>query len=147
MTVPRERVAGELRSVGLVVATLSAGGLLALGAQFTVALADAPAIGLAAAAYSEAQALRGEAGYMDHCAACHREDLAGLGPWPELAGDNFMARWEQRSVDELLAKVSTTMPQSAPGSLSEAQYLDIVAFLLSANGLPAGNTELTAQPQ
>ena len=36
------------------------------------------------------------------------------------------------------------MPGNRPGSLSESTYIDILAFLLSANGLPAGSKELTA---
>jgi mono/diheme cytochrome c family protein len=148
MTVPRERASSDPRGVGRALAIPMVSGLLVLSVLCAVALADdPPAEGLANAAYTEAQATRGEAGYMEHCAACHRDDLTGLGPAPELAGDAFLGRWEQRSVDELLAKVRTTMPQSAPGSLSEAQYLDIVAFLLAANGLPAGSVELTAEPQ
>ena len=35
------------------------------------------------------------------------------------------------------------MPNGAPGTLSEAQYLDIVSYILQANELPAGKPELT----
>jgi hypothetical protein len=35
------------------------------------------------------------------------------------------------------------MPQNAPGSLSQQQYLDVTAYLLSRNGLLAGNTPLS----
>jgi hypothetical protein len=34
------------------------------------------------------------------------------------------------------------MPQMAPGSLSPADNAKIVAYLLKANGMPAGNTPL-----
>ena len=36
------------------------------------------------------------------------------------------------------------MPGNRPGSLDESTYLDILAFLLAENGLPAGAGELTA---
>ena len=36
-----------------------------------------------------------------------------------------------------------TMPQSAPGSLSEETYADLVAYLLSEIGYPAGDEELS----
>ncbi len=38
------------------------------------------------------------------------------------------------------------MPGDAPGSLSDAQCADILAFVLSKDGFPAGQSELTAGP-
>jgi hypothetical protein len=35
------------------------------------------------------------------------------------------------------------MPQNAPGSLSGQQNADILAFILSANKFPAGQSELS----
>jgi mono/diheme cytochrome c family protein len=115
--------------------------VLCVALLHTIALADPPVTGLAAAAYTDAQAARGETLYVDHCAACHRDDLTGLGPSPALAGNGFMARWSQRAAQELFDKLRTTMPQGAPGSLTPAQYADLVAFLLSANGLSASELE------
>ena len=40
--------------------------------------------------YTDAQAKRGEALYKDQCAACHGDDLAGSGPMPPLAGNDFV---------------------------------------------------------
>jgi hypothetical protein len=34
------------------------------------------------------------------------------------------------------------MPNNAPGSLSKAQYADVVAYILKVNNYPAGSTEL-----
>ena len=36
------------------------------------------------------------------------------------------------------------MPQDAPGRLSDAEYTDVVAFMLEANSYPAGEVELPA---
>ena len=36
----------------------------------------------------------------------------------------------------------TTMPPSAPGSLSGQVYVDIVAYVLERNQIPAGDVEL-----
>jgi hypothetical protein len=38
------------------------------------------------------------------------------------------------------------MPQTKPQSLSDDLYIDIVAFLLDANGMPSGTTDLPADP-
>ena len=34
------------------------------------------------------------------------------------------------------------MPADGPGSLADADYLDVVAFLLKENGFPSGPSEL-----
>jgi hypothetical protein len=39
------------------------------------------------------------------------------------------------------------MPADNPGSLPTSEYLDIVAYLLQANKLPAGNDELSLKPE
>jgi mono/diheme cytochrome c family protein len=93
--------------------------------------------------YTADQAKRGEALYKENCAACHGEDLAGSGPMPALAGNDFVANW--KTVGDLFEKTHTSMPASAPGSLSEQQTSDIIAFLLSKSNFPAGPTELEAK--
>jgi quinoprotein glucose dehydrogenase len=93
--------------------------------------------------YTADQAKRGEALYKDNCAACHGEDLAGSGPMPALAGNDFITNW--KTVGDLFEKTHTSMPASAPGSLSEQQTSDIIAFLLSKSNFPAGTTELAAK--
>ena len=93
--------------------------------------------------YTAEQAKRGEALYKDSCAACHGEDLAGSGPMPALQGNDFIANW--KTVGDLFEKTHTSMPASAPGSLSEQQTSDILAFMLSKSNFPAGTTELAAK--
>jgi hypothetical protein len=36
------------------------------------------------------------------------------------------------------------MPEDAPGSLEPQQYVDIISYVLRANGFPPGDRELTA---
>ncbi len=74
--------------------------------------------------------------YERSCAECHRADLSGDFEAPELAGRNFRAAWRGAPLGELLAVVRD-MPPEEPGTLSEAQYLAVTAFLLSANGAAA----------
>jgi S-disulfanyl-L-cysteine oxidoreductase SoxD len=93
--------------------------------------------------YTEAQARRGKKLSDDNCAACHGEDLSGAGFAPSLAGEGFLTLWQGRTVADLYDRIRTTMPAQAAGSLTNQEYLDIVAFLLQANSIRAGDQELT----
>ena len=96
--------------------------------------------------YSEAQALRGEELYQQHCSLCHGARLQG-NPAAPLTGEAFRGRWEdgKHTLDDLYYIIRSLMPNSAPGSLSKAQYADIVAYILKINHYPAGETELVPQ--
>lgn len=93
-------------------------------------------------AYTAAQAAEGRDAYQTSCAGCHREDLTGSFEAPPLAGPNFLGFWGGRPVAELLAEVSA-MPPRAPGSLGDATYASIAAYLLSQNGFPVAAQPLT----
>jgi len=93
--------------------------------------------------YTADQAKRGETLYKENCAACHGEDLAGSGPMPALAGNDFIANW--KNVGDLYEKINTSMPASAPGSLSPQQTTEIVAFMLAKSNFPAGQAELSVK--
>ena len=49
-------------------------------------------------------------------------------------------RWadERHSVDDLFYIVRTLMPYGRPATLSQQEYIDIIAYLLMMNGYPAG---------
>jgi mono/diheme cytochrome c family protein len=93
--------------------------------------------------YTSQQALRGQAGYAAQCASCHRGDLSGFSG-PPLKGDLFMDRWREFNLSVLFGLIKNTMPATNPGGLSDAGYLDILAYMLQVNEIPAGATELTA---
>lgn len=99
------------------------------------------------AVFSAEQASRGATLYSASCAGCHGGNLDG-GEGKALRGDLFWTDWRESTVGELLTYVSKNMPFSEDGSLEgtlpASSYADIVAFMLSANGLPAGTRELTA---
>jgi PQQ-dependent dehydrogenase (methanol/ethanol family) len=59
-----------------------------------------------------------------------------------LAGPDFAGRWSGKHVSDLQLAVSEQMPLNAPRSLSSAEYVDIVAYLLSKNGYKAGPAPL-----
>jgi cytochrome c len=99
--------------------------------------------------FTEAQATRGEAVYFEECASCHSRDLAGGdgSPAPPLAGDLFLERLADSSVADFVERVRTTMPLDSPARLSRTQYVEIVAFILKANRIPAGADELGTDPE
>jgi mono/diheme cytochrome c family protein len=92
--------------------------------------------------YSEAQAKRGDALYKEQCATCHGDNLEGSGPMPALAGKDFLASWQGKTVGDLFEKTHTTMPATAPGSLTPAQAADIVAYMLASSKYKSGGADL-----
>src|SRR5687767_1556338 len=97
--------------------------------------------------YTAEQAKRGEALYKEQCAMCHGDNLERSGPMPALAGKDFLANWETKTVGELFEKTHSTMPATAPGSLSPEQAADIVAHLLSVGQYPAGTMALDTKTE
>lgn len=55
-----------------------------------------------------------------------------------------MTLWGNRTGRDLFAFVKGSMPPLNAGSLSDADYLNVIAFLLQANGAVAGDRPLTA---
>lgn len=92
--------------------------------------------------YSQEQAGRGATGYAGTCASCHREDLRGDNTAPALIGVSFTFLWGDMSLGALLSKIQTEMPTDRPNSLPTANYIDILAYILEANGFPAGEGDL-----
>src|SRR5258705_5328482 len=96
----------------------------------------------AGGSYSAAQATRGKTLYRDQCVACQGEMLEGV-VGPPLTGDDFLTDFGGKSVKEVADKIHATMPQQAPGTLSDAQSMDLTAYILQANKYPAG-ADMTA---
>ena len=100
--------------------------------------------------YTAAQAERGKDTYAQQCSGCHGDFLDGDGANGRviaLSGDAFAENWESASLNDLFAKIGRTMPRGAPGTLSNRQTLELMAFLLQYNGFPAGNGELAETPE
>lgn len=128
------------------IAAVLAGGFAVTGAPSFALAAEATPAGKSAGdgIFTSDQSKRGEEVYNANCAMCHQPDLGGKEPVPELAGDKFLAHWLNHNVGELFTRVSTTMPQGKPGSLTHDQYIDVIGFLIDANGFKSGTTELKA---
>jgi len=82
--------------------------------------------------YTEDQADVGEALYKEHCLLCH--DKKYFRP--------VLKRWEGQPLSIMFTVMSTSMPESNPGYLSQKEYVDILAYILSLSRYAPGDTEL-----
>lgn len=125
---------------------LMCGGAFLVSALYVSVGAQAPAAKSAnTGVYTTEQAKRGEALYKEQCATCHGDNLEGSGPMPPLAGKDFLANWQGKTVGELFEKTHGTMPATAPGTLTPEQAADITAHMLMMSNYPAGTTELESK--
>ncbi|MDB5072998.1 MAG: putative pyrrolo-quinoline quinone [Candidatus Eremiobacteraeota bacterium] len=93
--------------------------------------------------YTRAQAASGAAVYSATCQQCHGVNLQGQSG-PPLTGAAFRQYvGKSGTAASLFDFISRQMPADKPGSLTQQQYLDVTAFLLSRNGFPAGDVPLT----
>jgi len=74
---------------------------------------------------------------------CHGRALGGTFETPGLTG-KFLANWGKRPLGDLYDYVGRAMPQFAPGTLTPQDNARLLAFLLKANGMPAGPAPLPA---
>ncbi len=107
-----------------------------------MALAAPHAAMAAPALYSARQAAAGAVLYAQHCAACHGARLQGL-TGPGLVGQDFASKSDHYTLGIVFTNVWQGTPAGAPDSLSKSTYVDIMAYIMAQNGLPAGNTALT----
>jgi hypothetical protein len=61
-----------------------------------------------------------------------------------LAGERFSKSFADSTLLSVFTTIQTTMPRESPGSLTEQEYIEVLAHLLELNGYPAGATELLA---
>ena len=103
--------------------------------------------------FTETQATRGQAAYAGACAICHGRRLNGapddpdMRSTPPLARARFLRVWEGRSLATLFEYTRATMPEDNPSSLTEQEYVDVVAYMLTVGGMPVGDDELQADPR
>lgn len=128
----------RLRRAARAVTVLSIGGLAVVFAPLS---AQAP-VAAVASLFTEAQATRGAEVYGAHCAVCHGAELTGGGGAPALSGPDFLFGWSRKSTKDLTDFIANNMPPGESQSLSDQEYEDISAYVLSANGFKAGHTAL-----
>jgi mono/diheme cytochrome c family protein len=98
--------------------------------------------------YTEAQAKRGEALYLERCVICHGATfMGGTDGAGALLGPTFNGNWNGVPLDQMLDRVRATMPMDKPATLSRQQTADALAFIFSINKIPAGQAELPRQAE
>jgi S-disulfanyl-L-cysteine oxidoreductase SoxD len=116
--------------------------LMVSGAGF--ALAQPAARTAQDGVFTSAQADRGNTLFQDNCATCHGGSLQGEDENPPLSGKHFASRWGGLPVSAIYGFINTQMPLGQPGAMGAQGNADIVAYILSVNKFPAGQTELPA---
>lgn len=132
---------------GTVLSTLAS--TLALAGMVAAAdltLSRAPQVTAEDGVYTSEQADRGQRAYERECGTCHGVDLRGGETSISLMGRDFMQYWRQESLGILYGVIQETMPEDDPGRLSRQQTVDLIAMMLRANRLPAGDEELEPDP-
>ena len=91
------------------------------------------------------QVAQGAPLYVVHCAKCHGPAGEGIGKAPAVVGENALPldpppgaqhrTGQFRTARDVLDFIRANMPADKPGSLSETQYADILAFDLKLNGI------------
>jgi mono/diheme cytochrome c family protein len=84
--------------------------------------------------YTAPQAERGKKTFGEKCSGCHEPS--------RFSGDTFLEAWNGKPMKEIWDIASGTMPEDNPGSLKQQEYGDILAYFLSLNEYPTGDSEL-----
>jgi mono/diheme cytochrome c family protein len=97
--------------------------------------------------YTKAQADGAKAQFDKICAECHAFTVAAKKKPRDLPlGDEpFLSSWEGRTLDALITTIVLTMPNDGSAAVSDAEALDLVAYILQQNGFPAGPGPLTKE--
>lgn len=85
--------------------------------------------------YTSEQADRGQRTTQQSCGACHS-------PSSEWGNSLFITAWSGQPILELHSHLRNTMPFDAPGNLTDQEYSDVIAYILSLNDAPPGEKEL-----
>ena len=119
------------------VAVLSLGAAIAASAdRQTVSQQPTEMRSTQSGVYTAEQATRGEATFTSICTGCHTTAT--------YATPAFAKKWNGRPVGELFTVIAETMPEDFPGTLTPAEYAQVVAYLLKLNRMPAGAEDLPA---
>ena len=100
------------------------------------AVAQSTARSTADGVYTSEQADQGHELFVAACQNCHAPTQHALPP--------FRARWFGRTLGDLFGYVRREMPQTDPGTLSNEETAQLVAYLMRINGMRSGSTPLAA---
>ncbi|MCH2356613.1 MAG: cytochrome c [Pseudomonadales bacterium] len=82
--------------------------------------------------FTEAQVNAGEVVYDASCKTCHNMRFYR----------DTLKSWNNQPLIYLWETIMGTMPADNPGSLLLEEYTDVIAYILSENGFPAGDMKL-----
>jgi hypothetical protein len=139
-------MANSPRVLGICLA-LSIAPLTAMTVRSTLSSRAAAARTTWDSVYTASQASRGETAYAKTCARCHGASLGGGDESPALTGGNFLGNWNGLPLSDLQKRIKTTMPSDTIGIYDIQLVTDVIAFMLRANGFPAGAAELPKEAE
>jgi hypothetical protein len=95
--------------------------------------------------YAKAQADGAKAQFDKLCAECHPFTVAAKKKPKDvpLGDEPFFENWEGRRISELVTTIALTMPNDGSAVVTDAEAIDLVAYILQQNGFPAGAEALT----
>jgi mono/diheme cytochrome c family protein len=97
----------------------------------------------ASGVFTAEQAKNGERVFQAQCAPCHGADLHSVCPEaPDLTDGAFTYGWKDKTIAYRFQQIRSQMPPGAARSLDDQTYLDIIAYILQFNGIPAGTEKL-----
>ena len=82
--------------------------------------------------FTEAQATAGQQVYDTSCSVCHNMNFYR----------DTLRKWNGRPLVDFFYSILGDMPMDNPGSLLDSDYTEVIAYILSENGFPAGSAAL-----
>lgn len=94
--------------------------------------------------YADSQAAAGALLFESNgCVKCHGMDLKGTDDGAALVGDEFFGDFEGSTLHALFDQIRNQMPPSKPRSVAPPNVVQLIAYILSKNHFPSGNTPLS----
>ncbi len=128
----------------ILAACASSGGTDSMSAPVPEATAEAPTttaadpapVAMGAATFTDDQADRGRDLFRAQCTECHYSS--------EFSDSQFKFKWSRRSAGNLYNLIQSSMPETAPGSLTPEEAVSVVTYIMRMNGFEPGAAELPA---
>jgi mono/diheme cytochrome c family protein len=114
-----------------------AGSIVALGTFVLAAFGQSPddSRTVRDGIFSVAQVERGRDSFTWICMNCHEmEEFTGVSA--------YLEEMEGKALWEIFEYIWAEMPEDDPASLEPEEYADVLAYVLSVYGLPAGDADL-----
>ena len=92
--------------------------------------------------FSEAQVQEGKQVYDLNCASCHGVNLEGAAVIPGLSDATFASKWSEAPLEQFAHDLQR-MPPGNQDAISEENYRQLVAYILSNNGVASTTDDET----